>query len=333
MWKTLERKRFSIVIPVYNVEAYLKQCVDSVLSQTFEDYECILVDDGSTDSSGAICDEYKNTDNRIIVIHKPNGGLSSARNAGLDICTGEYVFFLDSDDYLNTDEALNEMALITETSAPDMIIIPFTKYYEHSGRMIPQMPAELDFEKIRSTDWTVSTETLLKLCLYKASAGNKCVKTHIYSLHKMRFHDGKLCEDIPWCADLLRYCRTFDYCNNPFYVYRQRAGSISKGSSKAINDAFHFIADGYNLVQTLEEPEKHIIAAYYAYEYSWLIARQFECETITPKQVEALKGLLQYGLSSKTKKVKGLVDIFGFKIASRILQAFLLIRGKSMGER
>ena len=90
---------FSIIIPVYNVEKYLDRCLESVLKQEFNDYEIILVDDGSTDTSSYICDSYKQSE-KVTVIHKDNGGLSSARNCGLDISKGEYIFFVDSDDYI-----------------------------------------------------------------------------------------------------------------------------------------------------------------------------------------------------------------------------------------
>ena len=90
----------SIVIPIYNVEKYLNECVDSVIVQTYHDLEIILVDDGSTDNSGKLCDEYKKIDDRIKVIHQKNGGLSAARNTGMDSAIGEYLYFLDSDDYI-----------------------------------------------------------------------------------------------------------------------------------------------------------------------------------------------------------------------------------------
>ena len=90
----------SIIVPIYKVESLLSKCVDSLLSQTFGDLEIILVDDGSPDNCGKICDEYAQKDPRIFVIHKENGGLSSARNAGLDVCKGEYIMFVDSDDYV-----------------------------------------------------------------------------------------------------------------------------------------------------------------------------------------------------------------------------------------
>lgn len=91
----------SVIVPVYNVEPYLRQCVDSILGQTFRDFELILVDDGSPDGCPAICDEYAKMDSRVKVIHKENGGLSSARNAGLDVAKGKYIAFVDSDDWIH----------------------------------------------------------------------------------------------------------------------------------------------------------------------------------------------------------------------------------------
>lgn len=93
----------SIIVPVYNVESYLEQCIDSILAQSYKNLEIILVDDGSTDRSGDICDRYAEKDSRIHVVHKANGGLSSARNAGLKICHGDYLGFVDSDDYIDPD--------------------------------------------------------------------------------------------------------------------------------------------------------------------------------------------------------------------------------------
>ena len=103
----------SIIIPIYNVEQYLRRCVDSVLQQTLENIEIILVDDGSPDNCPLICDQYKAQDNRVKVVHKKNGGLSSARNAGLKIATGEYILFLDSDDWIEPETA-EELVSIAE---------------------------------------------------------------------------------------------------------------------------------------------------------------------------------------------------------------------------
>ena len=102
--------RFSVILPIYKVEKYLAECVDSILKQSFSDYEIILVDDGSPDTSGAICDEYAKKDARVRVIHKKNGGLSDARNAGFEIACGEYVVFIDSDDYVTDADFLKKIS-------------------------------------------------------------------------------------------------------------------------------------------------------------------------------------------------------------------------------
>lgn len=99
----ITKPKISIIVPVYKAEPYLKKCIDSILNQTFKDFELILVDDGSPDRCGEICDEYALKDSRIKIIHKENGGQSSARNVGLDIAQGEYIGFVDSDDWIEPD--------------------------------------------------------------------------------------------------------------------------------------------------------------------------------------------------------------------------------------
>ncbi len=120
----------SIIVPVYNVENYLKKCIDSILIQEEKDFELILIDDGSNDNSGNICDEYANNDNRIKVIHNTNQGPSMARNAGLDICTGSYITFVDSDDYIEKDY-LSKMIKKAEENNADVVICGFKQIFNH----------------------------------------------------------------------------------------------------------------------------------------------------------------------------------------------------------
>ena len=123
--------KFSIILPIYNVEAYLRDCVDSILQQTFTDYELILVDDGSKDGSPAICDEYAKKDNRIKVVHQQNAGQSAARNKGLSIAAGDYVVFIDSDDFVTSKDFLKELAEKSKDGA-DVIFYKYRLFLDKS---------------------------------------------------------------------------------------------------------------------------------------------------------------------------------------------------------
>ena len=119
----------SVIVPVYNVEKYLPQCLNSIINQTYKNIEVVLVDDGSTDDSGNICEEYKKNDERIIVVHQKNSGLSAARNVGIEISTGEYITFIDSDDYISPDYIENLYSALEQYSA-DIAICDLKKVSE-----------------------------------------------------------------------------------------------------------------------------------------------------------------------------------------------------------
>lgn len=134
--------QISVIVPVYNVEPYLHRCIDSILSQTFSDFELILVDDGSPDNSGRICDEYAARDSRIVVIHKENAGVSSARNAGLDVARGKYVTFVDSDDWIS--EAFFQQAIHScEEHELDMYLAGFTRVMPDGNQCDSVIHAEI----------------------------------------------------------------------------------------------------------------------------------------------------------------------------------------------
>ena len=118
--------KVSIIVPVYNVEPYLRQCLDSILAQTFTDWECILVDDGSKDGSGAICDEYAEKDSRFRVVHQENKGSSAARNEGLSLSKGIYLSFIDSDDWVENNY-LERLLEIAELIIATWLFVPFTE--------------------------------------------------------------------------------------------------------------------------------------------------------------------------------------------------------------
>lgn len=208
----------SVIIPVYNVHQYLLQCVTSVCAQTYQNLEIILVDDGSTDDSGRICDTLAQRDNRIQVIHKLNGGLSDARNTGTVASSGEFVFYLDSDDYLEQD-ALSSLMKIQEENQGEVVVGNY--YYTYS-----------DHEDIAQPD----TGTILKYTRKEAIsllmqgelqtfAWGKLIRADIAK--RYMFPAGKLFEDHFWTHFVFQACETVVYTSKPVVHYRQRGDSIS----------------------------------------------------------------------------------------------------------
>ncbi len=214
--------RISIIVPVYKVEPYLKKCIDSILQQTFTDFELILVDDGSPDSCGIICDEYAQKDKRIKVIHKENGGLSDARNAGIDIAQGIYVGFVDSDDCIAPDmyqSLMNDMI----TREADIAICGIIDVYE-SGEERPRIKSEISCLMSKEE----ALEKMLNQYPFDTSAWNKLYKKSLFD--GIRYPYGKLAEDLFTTYKLIDRCSVIVFNSNPKYYYLRRQGSIMSGS-------------------------------------------------------------------------------------------------------
>lgn len=183
---------FSIIVPIYKVEKYLEICIDSIIGQSFCNFELILVDDGSPDTCGEICDRYSSSDTRVKVVHKENGGLSSARNAGLDIATGKYVIFIDSDDFWDDASALEHIHInLTETDA-DVLVFTAKRYYESEDKYTYIITSDVDRTKIIDKDVNASIRYMIENNIYRAAAWNKVVKKSIIDSYSMRFKDGYL---------------------------------------------------------------------------------------------------------------------------------------------
>lgn len=226
----------SIIVPVYNTEKYLHRCIDSVLNQTYRELELLLIDDGSTDSSGAICDEYARRDERIRIIHKINTGVSDTRNTALDIAKGDYILFLDSDDYLTIDFAIEK--LLTEAIKNDLDIIRGEyKSVDSLGKDFFIRDIERDklhyMEKILDSsiflDKILLREFFLPLCLIKTSV-----------LCDVRFNVKRVfLEDIEFFLCLLLKPVKCMYIPLRFYAYRKHEQSASNNFSvERLRDAF-----------------------------------------------------------------------------------------------
>lgn len=322
--------KFSIIVPIYKVEKYLNKCVDSVLCQTFVDFELILVDDGSPDKCGQICDNYKRTDSRIRVVHKDNGGLSSARNAGLDTAAGKYIVFLDSDDYWDDNSALEHIHKnLAETNA-DLLVFPAKRFYEDKNRFTYILNIKADRARIIDTNVNRAIEYMLENNIYRAAAWNKVIRKSIIDEHKMRFKEGYLSEDMDWCGDLLIYCNRFDFYEEPLYVYRQqRSGSITAGKNeKLVADKIYMCKRGLGQTKSLDDKVKgQLLASYYAYEYAVAlgISSGVKDKAILSGMKE-LQTLLEYDLCNKVKAVNRLNRRIGYEQTRRVLCLFVKVK-------
>ncbi len=216
-----ENPLISVVIPVYNVKKYLNKCVDSVISQTYSNIEIILVDDGSNDGCAEICDNYKMLDNRIIVIHKENGGLSDARNVGIDICKGKYITFIDSDDYVECNYIEYLYIIISENNA-DLSICEY-KYISENNKVLNKFNNDECIKILKKK------EALMELCNEVFFSNSAWAKLYLTEHFKdIRYPVGRLFEDIPTTYKLFAKCNTIVFGGKPLYNYLYRNNAISK---------------------------------------------------------------------------------------------------------
>lgn len=212
----------SIIVPVYNIENYLPQCMDSLFAQTDLDFEIILVDDGSTDGSGLLCDQYAMRDTRVRVIHKGNGGLSSARNAGLNVAEGAYILFLDGDDYLASNAIQILMEIVDATADFDFIQFHYAET-DGSWQANPMQAAN-------AWNCTEPHEMFQYIYQYGGVAASACTKLYRASLFKkLRFKEGISHEDEELVTRLIPQCHCVIYTDLVLYGYVMRGGSIIHG--------------------------------------------------------------------------------------------------------
>lgn len=212
-------KMISVIVPVYNVEQYLDRCVNSIIHQTYRDLEIILVDDGSPDQCPQMCDEWSKKDNRIKVIHKKNGGLSSARNAGLDIASGDYIAFVDSDDYIDN-QMLELMLDAAERNNAPVVCC---------GRIRVTTSTKVEMFTLPQEKIFTGEEAIKEIFLSRAveeAAWDKLYRAEIFA--NRRFPLGEINEDIVQTINILGSCDRIVHVGRALYYYCENYGSITK---------------------------------------------------------------------------------------------------------
>ena len=239
----------SVIVPVYNVEKYLRKCVESILGQTYTDFELLLVDDGSPDGCPRFCDEYAERDSRVRVIHKPNGGLISARNEGIRAARGSYVCILDGDDW-----ALEGMLqFIHDTVAqspepPDMVLFAAHNVYEdHMEETLNNVPegyyGRKRLEKEIFPYLLTDTRSGLQAGVIQAHTWDKAFKRELIAEHYTREERIRVFTDVPMTYECLLHCRSAFICNEPLYMYNKtNEGSIrAKSRENLLTKSFYYL--------------------------------------------------------------------------------------------
>lgn len=225
----------SIIVPIFNIEDYLSKCIESLLAQSYRNLEILLIDDGSTDNSGKIADKYAELDDRIRTFHQSNGGLSSARNRGLDVMTGDYVMFVDGDDFVERDYCKTALDLAIEHQV-DIVAFGFNRYWSEKEKFVPR--------KTRKPRLMAKNDAIKELILRRDAmynyVWNKIFASNLFD--GIRFPIGRRFEDVAIMHHVFHKAKTGVYLSDDvLYNYRQeRSGSItlSGRSSASIHDRY-----------------------------------------------------------------------------------------------
>ena len=251
--------KVSVIVPIYNVEKYLEKCINSLLSQTLEDIQIILVNDGSKDNSGNIAKECeKNNKNRIIYVEKENGGLSDARNYGLKYATGDFIAFLDSDDYIEKN-AYEEMYNKAIEENADYVECDFIWEFPNKIRVDKQYPYKNKKEM---------------LSFVRVVAWNKLIKRQLIIDNNLEFPKGLRYEDVEFTYKLIPFINKFAYVDKPFIHYVQREGSIANVQNERTAEIFTVLDN------VIEFYKKNNIYEEYRDELEYNYARYLLCSSL-----------------------------------------------------
>ena len=330
--------KFSIVVPVYKTEQYVAQCVDSILSQSFTDFELILVDNESPDACPEICESYAKKDERVRVIHKKHGKAASARNAGMKAARGEYLCFLDSDDFWVDGQVLFKINERLIRSNADILELYYQFYYQSTGKYL--LPNETDFSNFDNLSNEEKIAFLIRHDRLNPSAWGMCIKRIFLEKNDGYFNESLVTEDIEWCIRLYSHSPSVDALEEAIYVYRKnREGSItSRIGLKNIDDLCAIVEQAPQILNDKSNPIHLTMMNYVTYQSLIASASLYRKNTGLIKDErnklrERLKSfskeyLKTYSQHPKVKKALIVYRFFGYNVMARVLGFYLNHRGR-----
>ena len=304
-----------MIVPVYKVEPYLRQCVDSILGQTFQNFELILVDDGSPDGCPMVCDAYARSDSRVRVVHKENGGVSSARNAGLNAARGKYIAFVDPDDFIQKDMLQSLLEEIEQCQA-DMVMCNFDTYYppEYSGwKRVGSSFASGVMDRDAFADFMALPNNWHTCILW-----NKLYKRHVWE--NLRFPDGYIHEDEAVMHRIVERCHSIRIIEDCLYHYRQNIPTSIMGQGMRIQSIDKLAAIADRIVCASDNSWQELGKAamgeyiYYLLELIDAFPRTKENEEYFHRMDDSLKMALPYILKSKSVSLRHKVYLSAIRV-------------------
>lgn len=311
---------FSIIVPVYNVERYLRKCVDSILIQSYKNYELILVDDGSPDMSGEICDEYSSKYDNINVIHKKNGGSSDARNFGVGVSKGQYIIFLDSDDFFRDGNLLLSLYERAKEHNEDLIIYSSINIFYSLGPR--KRYGDYDIHNCDRLDKDALLEYLYKTNNFPGAAWTCCVKSEILFENNIKFPIGVTGEDYIWILKVLEKVASIGLCNDAVVMHLMDSpGSIT---SKARISGFRGInlCLNYYLKKDYRWPlgiRKHMAYIFLIALYSYVRLSDTDRKEAS-KLLKEVKDVLRHSDDKRHRLFYYFMNIFGLSFSSRVVR-------------
>lgn len=319
---------FSIIVPVYNVEEYLQECVLSVLNQSFDDFELILVDDGSTDCSFELCKKFEADNNCVKAFRQSNSGASGARNNGLECATGEYILFLDSDDFYNDKDALLKLKDKIDSTGADAVIFGCTDWNMKTNETVVSRTG-YNLELINENDINKTLHYLLSSKMLPGGPTIFTVKRSVIEENGIRFKTGIQDEDYDFVLSVFCACKSVCAIDNPFYTYRKGRDNSVTGSSniKMIEGIAYTLDKWLPISESIENATiKKDVQNYLAFIYTTGFVVSGRMDSKTRKKALAImkkyKSVLHYGYWRKTKITRIAVNLLGANLFSRLSSVY-----------
>lgn len=314
--------RFSVIVPMYQAEASLRRCLDSIAAQSCGDFEALLVDDGSTDSTLAVARAYAAKDSRFQVIHTDHQGTGAARNVGFAQARGDYVLYMDADDTWCRDDLLEQLAAC---QSADVLMFQMVKVTEDGSILTrynkPRFQHEntvLDLQDVYM-DLVKDGQTL-------ASACNKCVRRSLLLHQRILFREDIIGEDIDWVLQVFSHVQTVCLLNLDAYAYTQHKSDSRSSHPDAPNDLVAIVREWGAYATRGNIPHREAVAGLVAFEYGICMGNYHK---LSPESKQLLREnihLLPYGLDKKTRLIGKFYRIFGFRLTSLAIRIYLRLR-------